>query len=254
MFTTTSHPQHATLSLLDLPRELHIELLSFLDFRDLQMLRATNTYFRDLPSDTEIARIRAASVAVLHNQELEEYSNTSDSEAFNYLNCYCCLRRRHIHHFTTTQTSRRRRKGHADCLKRFCADCALAKNKWEPGIMLTFNYGMVVYCRGCRKLKPPPVAEKSRILGLCAECRRLAGIPHPNVDPVFEPTHSFWYSAKDVVDRAFAELHDSGRPVTENTWASLSRQISALKLEGQLGNAVEEIQWSPLLNLRGERE
>lgn len=166
-----------------LPSELHLEILSYLNFRDLQMFRATNKYFRSLHSSGELAYFRSAYVrqlfeeeaaevadsAVLHSTDIYDYPHhshhnsiyTSDdnedddslSGAF-FLTCYTCLRTLYYTHFSSTQRTRRRSKGHADAMKRFCKDCGLRDHKWGPGALLEFPTGLEVYCRRCRQLNP----------------------------------------------------------------------------------------------------
>ncbi|EEH22052.1 hypothetical protein PABG_04263 [Paracoccidioides brasiliensis Pb03] len=242
-------PKGCTLSLLDLPSELHIQLLSWLNFRDLQMLRATNSYFRNLPSEAEIARIRRSYLSDLARAEIEEVARSttltlsrfSANEADNKtkfispqrLTCYSCLRDLPIRAFSSTQTTRRRGKGHADAAKRFCADCALRLHKWEPGITLSFSWGEAVYCRRCRELKPlrENETEWARIFGLCEGCRTLLGIPDWHQHGEGEGAQGFWYGAKELLDRTFAERgRRIGEKDIEDMWEELRAKIAELRL------------------------
>ncbi|KKZ66154.1 hypothetical protein EMCG_08110 [[Emmonsia] crescens] len=238
-------------SLLDLPSELHLQLMSWLNFRDLQMLRATNSYFRNLPSDAEVARIRRDYVADLVRAEMEEVavsatnaSSTSlssdidddiESPSLQRLTCYSCLRHLPIDSFSSTQTTRRRGKGHADASKRFCANCALRLHKWEPGITLSFSWGEAVYCRRCRELKPlrASAAEWARIFGLCEGCRTLLGIPdwHQHEG---EGAQGFWYGAKELLDRTFAERGRGRESERVDMWEELREKIAELRLSEEL--------------------
>ncbi|OJD13979.1 hypothetical protein AJ78_05639 [Emergomyces pasteurianus Ep9510] len=238
-------------SFLGLPSELHLQLMSWLNFRDLQMLRATNSYFRYLPSDVEIARIRRDYVAELVRAEMEEVtesatnalstfsssnsSNDTKSPTPQRLTCYSCLHHLPIHSFSSTQTTRRRGKGHADASKRFCANCALRLHKWQPGITLSFPWGEAVYCRRCRELKPlrDGAAEWARIFGLCEGCRALLGIPawHQHEG---EGAQGFWYGAKELLDRTFAERGRGRERERGDMWEELREKIAELRLSEEL--------------------
>ncbi|OAX83087.1 hypothetical protein ACJ72_02558 [Emergomyces africanus] len=243
-------------SLLDLPSELHLQLMSWLNFRDLQMLRATNSYFRNLPSDVEIARIRRDYVADLVCAEMEEVTESATNAPSTFgnnteyptcfrslthppspqsLTCYSCLRRLPIHSFSSTQTTRRRAKGHADASKRFCANCALRLHKWEPGITLSFTYGEAVYCRRCRELKilRKGAVEWARIFGLCEGCRALLGIPAWHQHEA-EGAQGFWYGAKELLDRTFAERGRGRESESEDMWEELREKIAKLRLSEEL--------------------
>ncbi|PGH11568.1 hypothetical protein AJ79_04826 [Helicocarpus griseus UAMH5409] len=241
-------------TLLDLPSELHLQLISWLDFRDLQMLRATNSYFRNLPSDVEIARVRRDYVADLVRAEMEEVSrsatnpsSTSLTHDFNNvdtvpvspqrLTCYSCLRHLPIHAFSSTQTTRRRGKGHADASKRFCASCALRLHKWEPGVTLSFSWGEAVFCRRCRQLKPlhDNAAEWARIFGLCESCRTLLGIPDWHQHGEGEGVRGVWYGAKELLDNTFVGRERSvAVRDREDLWEELREKIAELKLSERL--------------------
>ncbi|PGH07496.1 hypothetical protein GX51_01797 [Blastomyces parvus] len=238
-------------SLLDLPSEIHLQLMSWLNFRDLQMLRATNSYFRNLPSDIEVARIRRDYVADLVRAETKEVAESAASASATFpsnsiddngrstspqrLTCYSCLRYLPIHSFSTTQTTRRRGKGHADASKRFCVTCALRLRKWEPGITLSFSWGEAVYCRRCRNLMPlgESAAEWARIFGLCEGCRAVLGIPnwHQHEDG---GAQAFWYGAKELLDRTFAERGRGRESERVDMWEELRKKIAVLRLSEEL--------------------
>ncbi|EEH09407.1 conserved hypothetical protein [Histoplasma capsulatum G186AR] len=247
----TGHPEPdrcSSCSLLDLPSELHLQLMSWLDFRDIQMLRATNSYFRHLPSDTQIARIRRDYVADLVSAEMKEVAesaanaastpasnDTSSDDASQRLTCYSCLRHLLIHAFSRTQMTRRRGKGHADASKRFCVDCALRLHKWEPGISLSFSWGDAVYCRRCRGLVPlrNSPAEWAGTLGLCEGCQAVLGIPDWRQHEG-EGTRGFWYEAKALLDRNFAEQRKGMQGERADMWETLRGEIASLRLSEKL--------------------
>ncbi|KAL2365968.1 hypothetical protein RJZ56_001114 [Blastomyces dermatitidis] len=238
-------------TLLDLPSEIHLQLMSWLNFRDLQMLRATNSYFCNLPSDIEVARIRRDYVADLVRAETKEVVDAATSATSEFpsisigddgrstspqrLTCYSCLRYLPIHSFSSTQTTRRRGKGHADAAKRFCVSCALRLRKWEPGITLSFSWGEAVYCRRCRNLMPlrESAAEWARIFGLCEGCRTVLGIPdwHQHEG---KGAQGFWYGAKELLDRTFAERGRGRESERVDMWEELKEKIAVLRLSEEL--------------------
>ncbi|PGH13993.1 hypothetical protein AJ80_06133 [Polytolypa hystricis UAMH7299] len=208
-------------SLLDLPSDLHIQLmLSCLDYRDLEMLRSTNTYFRNLLSGTEIRRIKTEYIKILVTKEKEEVANSpirdcrehelefehedEDEDTGQYLNCYSCLRCLPFTEFSSTQSSKRRRKGHTDAAKRFCKDCGMKGNRWELGTLLSFPTGRVVYCRQCRQLIRCPNPEWAKLLGMCRSCRlrsEAGGWKHNGISYGDGADHVS-YRAKEALDRA----------------------------------------------------
>ena len=231
----------ASPSLMNLPSELHVYLLSFLDFRALQMLRSASTYFHELPTDAEIARSRAQYVRTLQKLEVEEVKQairddgTTSSPSLNdqYLTCYTCFCRRPITSFTNTQITRRRTKGHADAYKRFCKDCAILGDKWEPGIILSFPDRDTIYCRRCRDVRTPPRNEWLRVFGLCEECRVRTGIldVHPPKEGV--PAVA-WYETRRLVDGLYGQCSHGRVPVPEGEWKRLEEELRALRLDQEL--------------------
>lgn len=243
-FKRKSHDSPGTPSLMNLPSDLHVYLLSFLDFRTLQMLRATSIYFHELPTDAEIQRARTEYVRTLQRLEVEEVKQsirddgTTSSPPLNeqYLTCYTCFRRRPITAFTNTQITRRRTKGHADAYKRFCKDCAIREDKWEPGIILSFPDRETIYCRRCRNVGTPPRNEWLRVFGLCEECRVRTGIldVHPPKEGV--PAVA-WYETRRLVDGLYGQYSHARVPVPEREWKKLEEELRALRLDEELLNS-----------------
>ncbi|WEW61391.1 hypothetical protein PRK78_006881 [Emydomyces testavorans] len=239
MDSSDPYPQEdsQSLSFIRLPTDIHVQLLSYLDYRDLQMLRATNTYFRHLFSDCEIAKTKRAYIRTLQEQEAKELladeqlrfeleENEIDwvvAELELRLTCYTCFRRLFLYDFADTQTTRRRRKGHADSWKRFCTKCAIRHNKWEPGIRLPFRGQKMVYCRRCRDVKPVPFPEALEMLGLCQSCCDVIEIA--SFQEAFELD---WYETKRLIDRFFAGYGSSRVAISDDDWLQLKTELSNL--------------------------
>ena len=175
----------------NLPPELQLEIMSHLNYRELQFLRATSSYFRNLLSPADITRFQKAYIELLFEQEVyaacyplitSESPLLTDDNSFTpeirrrheqFLTCFFCFRVRHISHFPASQSTRRRTKGHVDARKRFCDDCGVEKEKWHPGVKLQFPMSPRVYCLRCKQVKEVRYAWSWRPRehpGLCAIC------------------------------------------------------------------------------------
>lgn len=214
--------KHDGSSFMLLPTDIHVQLLSYLNYRDLQMLRATHPYFRALFSDIEIDRTRHAYVKALQRKEEQEvrlYGSVFHPDD-DRLTCYSCLRCLQPSSFADTQTTGRRRKGHTDAWKRFCTECAIRGNKWEPGILLEFNQQPMVYCRRCRKIKSP-VHENLKPFGLCLDCCAEIGVSRFQTAFYLD-----WYEVKMFIDQFFAQYHNSRTVIPEADWLKLENELS----------------------------
>ncbi|KAK2746493.1 hypothetical protein FQN57_003119 [Myotisia sp. PD_48] len=180
-----------------LPPELHIYLFQFLDFADLSYLRATSTYFYDLPSDAEIEKKRAIVVEDFLEWERIENRQFEDLDAAHFnthwewdhhtrrvifscttFRCYTCLRSLENCKFTNDQTNGKRNKGKAEARERFCISCGEWNERWEPGQKLVnSNQKEHVFCRICRWYRPMSEAEFTSWLGICDACREYEDIP-----------------------------------------------------------------------------
>ncbi|TPX20203.1 hypothetical protein DIZ76_016091 [Coccidioides immitis] len=234
---TKGRLSHDCPSFLELPTDIHVQLASYLGYRDLQMLRATNTYFRSIYSDFQIAQSREEYIRTLLDQEVKEalMDRQRDfnlevygfSRDFGYhdprLTCYSCLRRLPEQDFADTQVTRRRRKGHADAYKRFCTECAIRGNKWEPGITLSFQGREMVYCRRCRSIRRIPVHDPMKMVGLCQECCDATGISDFHRSDILD-----WYAGKILIERFFTRYSNSRVVIPEEDWLKLESELSEL--------------------------
>jgi hypothetical protein len=209
-----------------LPTELQLNVIFQLDFPTFQKLRATSTYFRNLLSAAETARIRAAYVDSLVAEEREEEAaiaaaearcklageksnETHGSSVADSLMCYTCLKRHPTSCFSLAQKMRKRSRGHRDAAKRFCVHCGVHENKWVPGMTLDFGRGVgtIIYCRRCKDLQ---LATPST--------RRLGPTQEPSWMAMFwDEPGVCWHccghhfpSAKDDVESAGSEGSDGG--------------------------------------------
>jgi hypothetical protein len=218
------------MSLLDLPTDLHVLLLSYLDFPSLQMLRATCSYFHQLPSNLQIAAARDAYRQTLFEQE------QLDPNDKQLLTCYTCFRRLPISHFACTQISRRRSPGHIDAHKRFCASCAIRDQRWEPGTILSFpphQRRSLVYCRRCRQVQLPPQNEWLWVFGLCETCRQRTGVPdaHPAKEGV---PALVWRETKMLLDRLYTRHGYARVPIPESEWEMLEHELAMMRVDQEL--------------------
>lgn len=188
---------------LNLPPEIHLRIMSYLDFREIQFLRATKWYFYNFLSKADLARFRDDYVEILYQEELASVANALNPDEYrliedetdidretkkkhmNYLTCFSCFRILHTSHFAISQSTQRRRKGHIHAKKRFCEDCGVKKGKWQPGTELQFQSHLTpkVYCIKCRMVRLAPIVHVYRPRvhhGICGVC--LAGLEVDHTD------------------------------------------------------------------------
>jgi hypothetical protein len=178
----------------NLPPEIHLRIMSYLNFREVQFLRATNSYFYGLLSPTDLARFRTDYAELLYQEELDCVNNPTKYDKYpfvpmesyiitredkkwseGYLTCFFCFRLLPIEHFATSQCTQRRRKGHIHAKKRFCEDCGVEKGMWQPGTELQFHSSLTprVYCSRCRRVRSIPSIHlfwRRVHQGICSFC------------------------------------------------------------------------------------
>lgn len=207
---------------LKLPPELHLRIMSYLDFREIQFLRATNSYFYKFLSTTDLARFRADYIEILYQEELDGVANSIKDDGFtsiyeevdmdrktkkrhfNYLTCFSCFRLRHYSHFAVSQCTQRRRKGHIHARKRFCEDCGVTKGIWQLGTELQFPSDLTrrVYCAKCKMMRfaPSVHAYLRRVhQGLCGECLSELEVDYTQ-DEIYEITADLAKEKKRMQD------------------------------------------------------
>jgi hypothetical protein len=193
------------------------------------MLRATCSYFRQLPSDLQIAAARDAYRQILFKQEQMSTGGPL------LLYCYTCFRRLPVSNFALTQISRHRALGHVDGHKRFCSDCGLRDNRWEPGTMLPFlpHPRLFIYCRRCCQIQLPPQNEWLWVFELCEICRQRTGVPdsHPAKEGV---PALVWRETKMLFDRLYTRHEHARIPIPENEWEMLEHELAMMGVDKEL--------------------
>ena len=254
-------------SLSALPSDLHVQLVSYLDFRDLEMLRATNSYFRNLPTPGEIDRAKKAYISTLLELEVEEVRASkahreamppnTDTYAYyydhtnEYLTCYTCFRRRDITRFANTQATRRRTKGHADAYKRFCCDCAVRLGKWESGTIITLpDHRNEIFCRRCMTMQQLPRNTALWGFGLCEDCRVRTGVVDVGPSICDGESSLVHTETAHLFHELYGEYRNARKPVPEEAWEALELDLQNLRADREL---LEPPSHVFLRSRRGER-
>jgi hypothetical protein len=155
--------------LLALPSEIHLQILTLLDYTAFTFLRATNVYFYRLPSKDQIT---AAMSSYEYEESLPDYYSARD-----FYPCYRCLRMLPEGAFDKKQIRFTRAFGHKEYRKRFCFECGL-RSQWgvsatEPIILPDGSqYRMCRKCyHGERQEDHEGNPSKAYTEGLCTTCR-----------------------------------------------------------------------------------
>ena len=106
----------------DLPREIHVQILSLLDYKAFTFLRATNRYFYELPSKNDIKTVLSR---YEHEECVADFYGQKD-----YLPCYTCMRMLPETAFARKQIRFTRAFGHKDYKKRSCFECGV-REVWQ---------------------------------------------------------------------------------------------------------------------------
>lgn len=159
------------MSLLALPGELHLHILSLLDYKSFTKFRAITKYFRRLPSKEDIK-------ASLSRYEYEE-SFADFYSARDFLPCYSCMRMLPEVAFVRKQIRFTRAFGHREYLKRNCFECGL-RSDWPVTNSETIRLpdgSWYHFCRQChhaeRKESDHGTMSENMTCAhsLCATCR-----------------------------------------------------------------------------------
>jgi hypothetical protein len=150
----------SSINLISLIRELQLEIVEKLSYRDKARLRATNHYFQNLiPTFTHDDLLAA---------EREEWATSQ-----NLLTCRDCMQLRHKSAFGDAM--RRRRKGRNGTRRydRFCINCGLhpplRQSRYSAGTSVEVDGKRFVVCGMCWRLK----IDWHQASGQCIECYRL---------------------------------------------------------------------------------
>ncbi|CAG8363187.1 unnamed protein product [Penicillium salamii] len=144
-----------TTTLLDLPTELHLHIIKFLDYPSSFALSHTNQRFRAI-LPMEPPETREEKLSFLLAIELwPRYDHL--------FSCSICLKLRPRNAFTDKQIRAKRRKGAIESDHRFCLDCGCCKKFYQPGQYLRVDGREEVLCAICR--------ERFRYGRYCMYCR-----------------------------------------------------------------------------------
>ncbi len=153
----------------DLPREVHLQIISSLTYKAFTFLRATNRYFYELPSKKDIER-------VLSRHENDDCVSDFYGQK-EHLPCYTCMRMLPEIAFERKQIRFTRAYGHKDYKKRRCFECGM-RSDWQvpqPDPIRLPDGSWYRFCQRCRyaeQIKDYATAlTQNGLHSLCATCR-----------------------------------------------------------------------------------
>ena len=126
-------------SLLYLPLELMLEIISCLSPTSLAELRLTHTLFTSLISKADVQRSRL---------EWVETNYAYPSPRSHYA-CYTCLRLLPTHNFCDDSKTGMKSTGGRFMQKRFCLDCGVEKNLYPKGAPVPIGGRYRSPCQHC---------------------------------------------------------------------------------------------------------
>lgn len=167
------------LTLLDLPKELHLGVINFLLWHDILALRQVNAYFHSLVPTSSFRRLFEPCADALFRQELAKLAgptpkrppigdwesrigrairlrqegqdpySTDDSSGFADLPCYSppCLQWKSANSFSNSMRDKERALGQAHARTRICFDCGMKTGLYAKGsYMWTALQGICLQC------------------------------------------------------------------------------------------------------------
>lgn len=151
--------QSSAVTLFDLPLELHLKILSCLDYPTCLALSQANVFFRSIIT-VEKPSTSAQKVSFLCTAE--NWPRYKDK-----FSCSRCLKLCPSGAFSDKQIKAKRGKGHAESDRRFCLKCGVKKRIYQPGEPVIVNRHTHYICALCWKL----CGSGLFCLG-CRACRR----------------------------------------------------------------------------------
>lgn len=139
-----SQPSTLTPSLLTLPTELLLQILTNLPYPTFFLLKRTHPYFRDLitPSAFRSHVLTANHIDLLASEPLLPS---------NIYPCYICLRALPSSRFSLSSRKDDRAHAGSKALKRFCVDCGAKARVYFPGQQIEMDDGLAKICQHCLK-------------------------------------------------------------------------------------------------------
>ncbi|SLM36687.1 F-box domain [Lasallia pustulata] len=152
-----------TPTLSTIPVELQLNIIGFLHYPTLQILRTADRHFRHL---IDMPKIRDSTP---HDELMRELVAAARSDEFlktkNLFACRYCLQLLPENRFG----DRRRKRVAHDW---FCIDCGLLRSKYKPGKRITCMGVPGVYCLGCREFKQGECRAPDEAGSYCRRCRQ----------------------------------------------------------------------------------
>ena len=150
----------ATLEIL--PRELHLHIFDFLDYRASIMLSQTSRLFHTTVSPQKC--YSGDKTSFVRTIGTSAYASTDD-----HFGCYLCYRVMPASEFGDKQLLGDRRKEDKECTRGFCIACGFANSIYTLGTRITKGRIHMWFCHVCHLLKDEHACEDC---GRCDRCVR----------------------------------------------------------------------------------
>lgn len=151
----------STVTLVQLPTELLLQIIKYVDDPSTLALSQSNKLFRTHDYSWKAYNARAKGFASVCPRELGQacavfylaIKMVVDSSRYqNYFACSQCLKLRFRDTFADKQIKAKRGKGHAESDRRFCIDCGVNNGIYQPGQAITNNGNSRFVCAFGRHL------------------------------------------------------------------------------------------------------
>lgn len=143
-FLSMSGPFAVAPSLLTLPTELLLQILTYLPYPTYHLLHRTHPCFRDLITPSAIRKhiLTANQIDLLASEPVLPS---------NIYPCYICMRALSSSRFSLSSRKDDRVHAGSKALKRFCVDCGAKARLYFPGQQIEMDDGVAKICRHCLK-------------------------------------------------------------------------------------------------------
>ncbi|GAD94523.1 hypothetical protein PVAR5_3149 [Paecilomyces variotii No. 5] len=138
----------------DLPVELHLQISDFLDYPTRLILSQTNRYFRSLVKVERPTTVEQQGLYLCAIETWERYHG--------YYACSYCLQLLPEKMFSDDQITGERGKDEAQNHLRFCIDCGIHEEIYEPAEQIWINGRLHFLCEECLELRGYGI--------FCSEC------------------------------------------------------------------------------------
>ncbi|KAL5364282.1 hypothetical protein BJX96DRAFT_157081 [Aspergillus floccosus] len=164
--------------LLDLPTEIHLQIISYLGYPSCLALSQTSSFFRSMI---------AVGKPLTSEQKLSFLCTAENWTRYKgRFSCSRCLKLRLRAAFADKQVKAKRAKGHAESDRRFCLDCGIKKRIYQPGQMIDINGITHFVCGLCRQMCGSGLY--CTFCGSCQRClERRSSVRNSYLSSVTEP-------------------------------------------------------------------